>query len=172
MKKHKIIETSRIKVALRKDFHDVLKAPISELLDLTGADYFEHQIIKNYYQPNHFVSAFNTHEEWLDNYWANFWDNDPLERKLHKNAQINGLSFCLWHLSDPNSDCMKARMQMCRVFDGVAFAYQHKSGVLESFTIAWHKFDLERVDPKKLELIQEKLVPIRLHHHQVYQDLK
>lgn len=172
MKKFEIVETPKIKVALRKDFYDTLQPYLDELLNLTGADYFAHQLIENYYQPGHFVSSFNTHEDWQDNYWLNFWDKDPLERKIHKNAIMNGLSFSLWQISDPDSKCMEERMKMCNVFDGVAFSYQHKSGVLENFTVAWNKFDLDSIDPKKLELIQEKLVPIRLHHQRVYQDLK
>ena len=66
MKKPEVVECSRLKVALRKDFYDSLRGPIQELLDLTGADYFTHQLIENYYQPNHFVSSFNTHEDWQD----------------------------------------------------------------------------------------------------------
>ncbi len=172
MKKVEIIQNTKIKVALRKDFFDILRDPIRDLLEFTGANYFAHQIIENYYQPNHFVSSFNTHEDWSDLYWSKFWFNDPLERKIHKNAKINGSSVSLWQLSDPDSDCMLSRMQMCKVRDGVAFSYQHKTGVLENYTIAWEKFNLESINIKKIILIQEKLNPIRLYHRQTYQDLK
>jgi hypothetical protein len=172
MKTIEFIQDSKIKVALRKDFYDVLRNPIRELLDVTGANYFSHQIIENYYQTGHFVSSFNAHEDWLDTYWSEFWDNDPFERKIHKNAKINGFTVSLWQLSDPDSKCMETRMKMCKVHDGVGFSYQHKSGAMENFTIAWSSFDLSKIDINKLELIQEKLNPIRQHHRQVYQDVK
>ncbi len=172
MKKIEIIQNAKIKVALRKDFYDVLRNPIAELLDVTGANYFSHQIIENYYQPNHFVSSFNCNEDWLDTYWSEFWDNDPIERKINKNAQANGVTFSIWQVSDPTSPCMIARKKVCKVEDGVAFSYQHKGGMLENFTVAWNKFDVDAIDSQKLELIQKKLIPIRLHHRQVYQDLK
>jgi hypothetical protein len=172
MKKPEVVECSRLKVALRKDFYDSLRGPIQELLDLTGADYFTHQLIENYYQPNHFVSSFNTHEDWQDTYWSDYWDKDPIERKIHKNSRANGVSLSIWQVSDNSSQCMIARKSMCKVEDGAAISYQHKSGLLENFTIAWDTFDLDRFDAQKLDLIQEKIVPIRLHHHQVYQNLK
>lgn len=172
MKKPEIIENSRIKVALRKDFYDVLQKPLEELLDLTGATYFAHQLIENYYQPNHFVSSFNTHEDWLDTYWSEFWDKDPIERKIHKNAKANGVTFSIWQVSDPGSLCMITRKERCNVKNGVAFSYQHKDGLLENFTVAWKDVDVNTFDAQKVERIQEKIIPIRLHHHQVYQDLK
>ena len=172
MKKPEIIENSRIKVALRKDFYDDLRTPIKHLLELTGAKYFAHQLIENYYQPNHFVSSFNCHEDWLDTYWSEYWDKDPIERKVHKNAKTNGLSFSIWQVSDPSSQCMIARKKMCQVEEGVIVSYQHKSGLLENFNVGWNKLEGDMIDSHKLELIQEKIIPIRLHHHQVYQDLK
>lgn len=172
MKTPEIIENSRIKVALRKDFYDDLRTPIQDLLDLTGATYFAHQLIENYYQPDHFVSSFNWHEDWLDTYWSEFWDKDPIERKVHKNAKANGVNFSIWKISDSSSQCMTARKKMCQVEDGVTISYQHKNGVLENFSVAWDKFDLDKIGVQKLELIQEKIIPIRLLHHRVYQDLK
>jgi hypothetical protein len=172
MKKPEIVENTQIKVALRKDFYDSLKIPLQDLFDITGADYFAHQLIENYYQPGHFVSSFNCHEDWLDAYWSKYWDQDPIERKIHKNAKANGVTFSIWQVSDTSSNCMEIRKKMCKVEDGVAISYQHKSGLLENFTVAWKKFDLDKIDGQKLELIQEKIIPIRLHHHQVYQNLK
>jgi len=172
MKNPEVIENSRIKVALRKDFYDVLRKDLEEVLELTGATYFSHQFIENYYQPNHFVSSFNSHEDWLDVYWSEFWDKDPIERKIHKNAKANGVTFSIWKVSDIASQCMLTRKNMCKVEDGVAFSYQHKNGLLENFTVAWNKFDVDKLDGEKLELVQEKIMPIRLHHHRVYQDLK
>ena len=172
MKRLEVIENSRIKIALRKDFYDALHQPIQDLLDLTEADYFAHNLIENYYQPNHFVSSFNTHEDWLDTYWSEYWDKDPIERKVHKNAKTSGVTFSIWQISDPSSQCMIARKQTCKVEDGVMVSYQHKNGLLENFTVAWTKFNVDKIDGHKLELIQEKIIPIRLHHHQVYQNLK
>jgi hypothetical protein len=172
VKKSEIIENSRIKIAKRKDFYDALREPLQELLELTGASFFAHQFIDNYYQLGHFVSSFNTHEDWLDTYWSEFWDKDPIERKIHKNAKANGVTFSIWKVSDPTSSCMITRKQMCQIEDGVAFSYQHKDGLLENFTVAWKEFDVDKFDAQKVEIIQEKIIPIRLHHRQVYQDLK
>jgi hypothetical protein len=172
LKKLEIIKNDRITISLRKDFFDVFSQQIKDIFYLTGANYFAHQIIENYYAPNHFVSSFNTCEEWSDIYWDKYWDQDPIERKIHKNARTNGVSMSIWQVSDTSSLCMIKRKKIAKVEDGVAFSYQHKSGALENFTLAWNDFNLDDFDCKKVEIIQEKINPIRLHHHQVYQNLE
>jgi hypothetical protein len=102
----KRINEAFLTVDLRKDFYETLEGPLRELIIYTNADYFAHHFIQNYYNPGFYVSSFVSHDVWQDLYWNEYWYNDPLERKVYKNALENGSSIVPWNLSDPDSECM------------------------------------------------------------------
>jgi hypothetical protein len=170
-KQLEIIQDDCITIVKRKDFFDTLKPQLESVFDLTGAKYFAHQLIENYYLPDHFVSSFNTCEDWSDIYWKEYWYQDSIERKVHKNARLRGASVVLWNIADTQSKCMQQRKLISKTQDGVIFSYQHPSGTLENFTLAWENLDLHTFDVNKVEKLEELLNPIRSHHRQVYRNL-
>ncbi|CAO5681506.1 MAG: hypothetical protein HEEMFOPI_01516 [Holosporales bacterium] len=118
-----VIDESFLKIFLRKELADRVVANIKDLQDFTKAEYFDHHIIKNYYKKDFTISSIMTNSDWQDLYWKEYWHNDPLERKVYKNAKINGSSVSLWSVCDNDSDCMIARKKTCHVNDCVTICY-------------------------------------------------
>ncbi|CAO5681482.1 MAG: hypothetical protein HEEMFOPI_01511 [Holosporales bacterium] len=159
-----VIDESFLKIFLRKELADRVVANIKDLQDFTKAEYFDHHIIKNYYKKDFTISSIMTNSDWQDLYWKEYWHNDPLERKVYKNAKINGSSVSLWSVCDNDSDCMIARKKTCHVNDGVTICYTISPFVMESFSLAWSKKDGKNVSSDFLKEIETKISNIRNFH--------
>lgn len=157
-----VVNEFSLKIILRKDFYEKLDLEIKELLKITNTSYFEHHLVENYYNPNFLISSFMSNEEWQDLYWKDYWHNDSLERKVYKNAIINGSSVSLWTSLDNKEECMEKRKIICKIDNGVTFGYKISPTVLESFSFGWLGGNILSSD--FLNVIDEKIQQIKSFH--------
>lgn len=165
------INDNYVTIALRKDLHQSLKKELDDFMTLTKAQYFSHQLITDYYKENFYISAFDLDQNWGDLYWREYWFNDPVERKVIKNAQNKASSVIFMEfVQEKENDCLSTRQLMCDTRQGGYFAYIHSDDVMEVFALGWKTFDRHRFTAENIELFLTLIDPIRKHHKAVFKD--
>jgi hypothetical protein len=159
----KIITLQDIEIVQRKDFYKKFNSLLKELFEKSNLNLFNHNIIYNYNKPGHKVSSFISNEEWSEAYWTNFGAKDPLEKVCHSATQQQGVGLSSWQLV-PENECMHARTTICKVNDGVLMAFKQKSGLIENMNFGWKKFDTDTLTPKRIELLNRLIAPLRQYH--------
>jgi len=159
-----IIKYSDMEVSLRKDFYDKFDLLLKDTFNNIGINYFSHNLIINYRQENHKVSSFGSNEEWNETYWSTFRNHDPIERACHIGTQQVGVGLSSWQVLDPTSECTQERTKICKTRGGLLIAFQHGNGLIENLSFGWQKFDTNTLNPKKIELLNQMISPLRQYH--------
>lgn len=166
-----IINDTYVTIAVRKDFHQDIQEELHSFVNLTGVHYFSHQLISNYYKKDFYISAFDLDQKWGDLYWREHWFNDPVERKVIKNAQNKASAVVfIEFVQDQENDCLNTRRLMCNAIQGGYFAYIHNDDIMEVFAFGWDIFDKNRFTRENTEKFLDLLDPIRKHHKRVFKD--
>ena len=164
MRLPRILDEFSLKIILRKDFYDLLESEIKEILKVTHTSYFEHHLVENYYNPKFLISSFMSNEEWQDHYWREYWHKDPLERRVYKNAMLNGSSVLSWTGLDSEDECMSERKKTCHVNNGFTIGCKISPTMLESFSFGWLDKEENAISADFLTLMDEKIQQIKFFH--------
>lgn len=166
----KEIKDTFLTIRLMSGLYPKMKEAIQSFQDLTGADYIEHNIVKNYYGRDFLISSFCNQNDWQELYWKEFWFNDPLERKVHKNILLNKTAMIPWSLVEDG--CMTKRKEINEVEDGFSFGNLLSSATMESFSIGWkNKNDKMRMR-RSLENENAELKKISMIHFEAFKDFQ
>lgn len=167
MRNPKIINYPEMKVILRKDINDDFGNQLSEIVRKTGAAYFGHNIIKNYREKGHAISAFCNYETWQDFYWDKYRNEDPLEKTIHKATQLNNLGVISWEMGHNGSLCSQDKEKITKIKDGIYFSFKRPDNRLETLAIGWENMDSEKLDTDYICYLSSLLKPIRDRHWDV-----
>lgn len=155
------------KTGLMDKFYDLVGKGMKNV----GAHYFAHNLIKNHRQEGHTVSSFYSNPDWQEKYWKDYWDCDLIVDTNCVITKKNGSSITSWKVIDPDSDCMEDRKSMCQMQDGFTFYMQHDNGVIENFSIGWKKYDVNRINRKKLAKLCNMISDFRIQHYRLNRDM-
>jgi len=160
-----------IKVAFRADLISRFYDEVGKGMKSIGCHYFTHNLVKNYCKEGHTTSSFYTNLDWQEKYWKDYWDCDPLWYASHPIAQVNGVAIMSWRVINLEDDCMEDRKTMCKMRDGLSFYIQHDNGVLENFSFGWEKYDISRINRKKLATLCNMVTDFRIQHFKLNQEM-
>lgn len=168
MLKH--IKHPDIEIVLRKDFYSKFDTLFKELAVDVGLQLFHHNLIHNYREVGHKVSTFGNNEEWSEIYWDKYCNNDLLESSCNVACKKNGFAITSWHTIDPTSECMDARLRICKVKDGISVVFKHSNNLMENITFGWKKlnFELENFGFQKFAALNQLIAPVRQHHLKMF----
>lgn len=154
---------------MRKEFYTKFKEIFCELKDQYKISYFSHNVIKNYYQSDHFVSSFGTIESWSDLYWRKYWNQDLVEKSCHSITFKKGSSISIWKAIDEESECAQERMKVCKSTDGFLIALDHGQDILENISFGWKKIEDDPLTFRRIEQLNMLIRPLREHHLKTYE---
>jgi hypothetical protein len=162
------VKNNQLNVTLRKSLLSLFQERLRREMENLSCHYFSHNLIKNYYKPDHMVSSFHSHPEWQEEYWQDHWNSDVLSRKVHQIAETDGFAISSWDFIDAESDVMKRRKQVCDLYDGVQFTFKHEDGLLENYSFGWKKSGRGQMGFDKLLKLSEVVSDFRDEHLKLF----
>jgi len=160
-----------VRVAFKTDLTDKFHDLATKEMKNIGAHYFAHNLIKNPFLEGHTVSSFHTNLDWQEKFWNEYWDYDSVYFAITPIVKTNGCAVLSWKVVDPDSDYIEDRKTMCKISDGVTFEIEHNNGVLENFSFGWEKYDISRVNRKKLLKLCNMISDFRIQHFRLNRDM-